>query len=146
MPLNKIKRTFGVPTIDLFASRINNKCTKYCSWERDPEAYAINSLTIRWKYEFWYAFPPFALISKVLKKIKDEGSTGILVVPLWTSQPWFPEFKRLLVSDEIIFSPSTELLLSPSRRVFHPLAQDLTLVSAVVTGKHSRKRSWTRTQ
>lgn len=54
----QICSTFGKPTIDLFATRINNKCKKYCSWERDPEAHAINSLTISWKDEFWYAFPP----------------------------------------------------------------------------------------
>ncbi|KAI8432501.1 hypothetical protein MSG28_004882 [Choristoneura fumiferana] len=32
--------TFGVPSIDLFASRINTKCKKFISWKRDPEAFA----------------------------------------------------------------------------------------------------------
>lgn len=77
----KIIENFGYPTIDLFASRVNAKCVKYCSWDRDPEAFAINAFTVNWKEEFWFAFPPFSLISKVLKKIRDEGSMGILVVP-----------------------------------------------------------------
>ncbi|XP_058799080.1 uncharacterized protein LOC131668714 [Phymastichus coffea] len=82
----ELVKEFGSPSIDLFASRINRKCLKYCSWERDPDAFAINSLTISWKQDFWYAFPPFALIPRILKKIREEYSTGILVVPLWTEQ------------------------------------------------------------
>lgn len=142
---NIIKK-YGQPTIDLFATRINSKCSKFCSWERDPEAFAINSFTITWKNDFWYAFPPFALISRILKKIREEGSEGILVVPLWYSQPWYPEFKRMLISDLTEFKPSFNLLISPCRKLVHPLASDLTLVSGVVSGRHTRKRDWTRTR
>ena len=131
-----IVKKFGVPEIDLFASRINRKCWRYCSWERDPEALAINALTVEWKKFFWYAFPPFSLISKVIKKIKEEGSTGILLVPLWPSQPWFPDFKKLLVSDTIEFTPSDHLLLSPCRNKIHPLAANLSLTVGVLSGKH----------
>lgn len=42
----KIMKKFGRSTIDLFASRINSKCAKYCSWERDSDAFAINAMTI----------------------------------------------------------------------------------------------------
>lgn len=140
-----IVKKFGKPTIDLFASRINNKCSKYCSWERDPEAHVINSFTVSWKYEFWYAFPPFSLITKVLKKVRDEGSTGIIVVPLWTAQPWFPEFQSLLVSEIIQWKPSNKLLLSPCREITHPLASSLILVSGIVSARPSRKRGWEMT-
>ena len=122
-----IKR-FGNPSIDLFASRINTKCIKYCSWERDPEASFINAFTVSWKQEFWYSFPPFSLIPRVLKKVREESSTGILVVPFWTTQPWYPEFKNLLISDTIFLKPSTKLLISPCRKIIHPLASTLTLV------------------
>lgn len=143
---NKICESFGKPSIDLFASRINSKCLKYCSWERDPDAFTINSLTISWKDEFWYAFPPFALIPKVLKKIKNENSRGILVVPNWPSQCWFPVFLDLVDSHTLTFNPSSKLLLSPCRNVEHPLAPSLTLVSAIVSGRRTRKRSWERTR
>lgn len=49
--------SFGSPVMDLFASRVNSKCRRYCSWDRDPYAVSINSLTISWKLDFWYAFP-----------------------------------------------------------------------------------------
>ncbi|KAL7290380.1 hypothetical protein TKK_0016072 [Trichogramma kaykai] len=34
----KICEEYGVPEIDLFASRANAKCSKYVSWKRDPES------------------------------------------------------------------------------------------------------------
>ncbi|XP_051159201.1 uncharacterized protein LOC127280329 [Leptopilina boulardi] len=139
-------KKLGNPSIDLFASRINKKCARYCSWDRDPDALAINAFTISWKNDFWYAFPPFALISRILKKIREEGSQGILVVPFWTGQPWFPIFKQLLISELIEFNPSNNLLLSPCRTLTHPLAADLILVSGIVSGRLSRKRTWTKTQ
>ncbi|KAI8428154.1 hypothetical protein MSG28_002401 [Choristoneura fumiferana] len=36
---------FGRPDIDIFASRINAKCTKYISWKRDPYAFNIDAFT-----------------------------------------------------------------------------------------------------
>ena len=94
----------------------------------------MNALTIAWKKEFGYAFPPFSLITKVLKKVRDEGSTIILVAPLWTSQPWFPEFQQLLISETITWKPANNLLLSPGRNIEHPLSRSLSLVSGIVSG------------
>ena len=33
---------FGQPYIDLFASRLNNKVQRFCSWQQDPEAVFID--------------------------------------------------------------------------------------------------------
>ncbi|RLU26689.1 hypothetical protein DMN91_000486 [Ooceraea biroi] len=55
---------FGDPEIDLFASNINKKCERYCSWKRDPDAFAVNAFTISWSNLNFYAFPPFSLIAK----------------------------------------------------------------------------------
>nr|XP_046491856.1 uncharacterized protein LOC124223672 [Neodiprion pinetum] len=60
-----IERSFGVPEIDLFASRSNTKCIKFCAWQRDPEAQAIDAFTLNWSQWRFYAFPPFALILRV---------------------------------------------------------------------------------
>lgn len=39
---------WGYPEIDLFASRINIKCDRYCSWHRDPEAFRVDAFTLEW--------------------------------------------------------------------------------------------------
>lgn len=35
----QITSELGIPQVDLFASRINKKCDRYCSWDRDPGSY-----------------------------------------------------------------------------------------------------------
>lgn len=137
----KIKRKFGEPQIDLFASRINSKCAQFCSWQRDPEAVTINAFTFNWNGSFFYAFPPFSLIHKVIRKIKYDRARGIVIVPFWTSQPWWVEFTEILVSEKLVFGPDKDLLLSPCRARQHPLAGSLTLIAGVLSGDTSRKRA-----
>ena len=141
----KIIKRFGNPEIDFFAKRNNKKCSKYCSWERDPDAFVINAFTINWENLFGYAFPPFSLIPKILKKIRSDKAICIVIVPLWTAQPWFPEFNRLLISEKIEFRPSNNLLLSPCRTITHPLATQLPLIAGVLSGRHTREED-SRTQ
>ena len=39
---------FGKPEIDLFASRLNTKCTTYASYKPDPDAYHVNASSLYW--------------------------------------------------------------------------------------------------
>ncbi|XP_070522364.1 uncharacterized protein [Cardiocondyla obscurior] len=62
----------------------------------DPGSWAIDAFTLPWNHFYFYAFPPFILISRVLRKIIEDKAEGVLIVPWWPSQPWFPIFSRLL--------------------------------------------------
>ncbi|XP_034935551.1 uncharacterized protein [Chelonus insularis] len=93
----KIVRKYGTPEIDLFANRINKKCEVFCSWFQDPESFIVDAFTINWHNWFFYAFPPFAMIPRVIQKIVSDRARGILVVPYWTTQAWFPVFETLLI-------------------------------------------------
>ncbi len=127
---------FGKPKIDLFASRINYKCRKYVSWKQDPGSIAIDAFTISWNNIFFYAFPPFALIPKVLKKILNDNVRGILVVPNWPSQAWFPRCMQMFESKPVVFKPKFNLLCSSDRSP-HPLWHQLSLVGGVSSNRHS---------
>lgn len=131
-----ITNKFNQPDIDLFASRINKKCRKYLSWQRDPDAFDIDAFTIPWNTYFFYAFPPFALILKCLRKIVNEKATGLVLVPYWPSQPWYPLFRRLVVSEILFFEPDKNNLLSPYREP-HPMWKKLTLACAILSGNHT---------
>lgn len=131
-----IVNTLGKPQIDLFANRNNTKCQDYVSWLPDPDAFSIDAFTLKWLDTFFYAFPPFALLSRVLQKIKREKAVGIVVAPLWPSQPWYPLFTSMIISQKITLKPRSNLLLSPSRDP-HPLHKSLTLVAAILSGRHS---------
>lgn len=132
----KIIDNFGQPEIDLFASRTNAKCPRYISWKQDPEAMNIDAFTISWHDYYFYAFPPFSLLLKSLRKIIDEKATGVLVFPYWPSQPWFPIVKKLAISDIIFLNPSRNLLRSPFR-AYHPLYRQLTLGAVKLCGQRT---------
>lgn len=125
---------FGKPSIDLFATQLNTKCHRYISWHKDPDSLEADAFTVNWEEEFFYAFPPFAIITKVLYKIIQDRAEGILVVPRWTSQPWYPMFRKLLKKDPIIFDPDPQLIISPFRDP-HPLWRQLFLVAGNVSGR-----------
>ena len=108
----EIIETFGLPDVDIFASNVNKKCEKYFSWMPDKEALAVDAFTIPWHDIYFYAFPPFILILKMLHKIQQELAEGIMVVPKWPNQPWYPLFLKLVKSDIMEFRPCNDLLLS----------------------------------
>lgn len=129
-----IVHKLGCPSIDLFATRVNKKCSNFVSWFPDPEAVNVDAFTISWSNSFFYAFPPFCLISRVLRKIKADKANGIVVIPYWTSQPWFPIFENLLHSELVIFKPNKNLLFSIDRKP-HPLWEKLTLAAGILSGR-----------
>ena len=85
-----ITLTLGTPTIDLFASRLNKQCLSYVSWRPDPEAFFIDAFSVDWSKIYFYAFTPFSLIGRCLDNIQACKAEGILVVPFWPSQTWYP--------------------------------------------------------
>jgi hypothetical protein len=122
---------FGTPKIDLFATYYNTKCETFVSWKPDPYSLTVDAFTIKWSTGF-YCFPPFALILRCLRKIISDSVEGIIVVPLWTTQSWFPMFEEMLTKPYILLGPDKDLLSVGNRR--HPLRQ-LTLAAGFVSGR-----------
>ena len=80
---------WGVPDIDLFASRLNNKVATYASWGPDPHSLFVDAFTQNWStFNCVYIFPPFRLLTRSLQKIKLERAKAIVVAPDWLGQPW----------------------------------------------------------
>ncbi|XP_047993797.1 uncharacterized protein LOC125232207 isoform X1 [Leguminivora glycinivorella] len=131
-----IIKILGNPDVDLFASRANAKCDVFVSWRQEPDAMAVDAFTLNWSSSFFYAFPPFSLVLKCLRKIVDDKADGILVFPYWPSQAWFPFLTKLLKSEIIIFNPHKQLLKSHFRD-HHPLHASLTLGAARLCGRRS---------
>lgn len=108
----KIEEEWGIFDIDLFASRLNKKCTKFVSWKPDPASCYIDAFTFTWNFKFAYAFPPFCLVSRVWQKMMSDPTNGVLVAPYWPSQPWFATVNKA----------ARQVLLFPRRRgnLVHP--------------------------
>ena len=59
------------PQIDLFATRFNHKLPRFVSPVPDSLAVAVDALTLPWEDLDAYAFPPTAILGKVVEKILD---------------------------------------------------------------------------
>ena len=86
----KLVKMFGMPEVDLMASRANRQIDAYVSWHPQPGAKAIDAFSISWKEGLLYVFPPFSIIGHTISKIIQDDSDVILVVPDWNTQYWYP--------------------------------------------------------
>jgi hypothetical protein len=132
-----IARRWGSFDIDLFASRLNYKVPCYVSWRPDPDAKFIDTFYMDWGPYLFYAFPPFSMIATCVQKITQDKATGVLIVPIWTTQPWFTGILNLLVDKPLILPQSHSLLIQSDNGDLHPLRHQLRLMACKVSGKAS---------
>lgn len=125
------------PEIDLFASRLNNQIARYVSWHPDPGAVAVDAFSVDWSTEIIYAFPPFSLIGKVLQKFVNDKAEGILIVPNWPTQTWFPQMMQLLVTEPLTLPKGKTMLTLPFKKeLVHPLYPKLQLLACHLSARH----------
>ena len=134
-----IHNMWGPFHVDLFASRLNFKVSTYASWKPDPGATYINAFYMSWKEYYFYAFPPFSVIAACLQKIEQDQATGVLVVPIWQTQPWFTTLLHLLVDYPLRLPQSNHLLTQPHNGALHPLRKQLKLMACKLSGKVSSR-------
>ena len=141
--LNALQVLKVKPEIDLFASRLNYQFPKYVSYRPDPSATAVNAFTLSWTSLKFYIFCPFSVISRVLSKIVKDRARGILVVPDWPSQAWYPQLAKLLTKTPVLVSPRENLLSLPAKpEEKHRLCKTLRLIICEVSGLDSDTRGF----
>ena len=75
----KIKKSLNfIPTVDLFATRLNTQLPHFISCRSDPESKGVNAFTLSWENLSFYAFMPFICIPMVLQKVWHDKAEGIL--------------------------------------------------------------------
>ena len=110
---DKIRLIYSPVTIGLFASRINARAGCFYSDTPEPEACSHDAFSFSWQQEHIYAFLPFSCIPQVINKIELESATDISVVPLFTAQPWFTRFLRILTREPLLLPKSHTCLYFP---------------------------------
>ena len=141
----KIVSLFGQPDIDLFASRLNAQVETYVSWKPHPLAKYVDAFSIDWSQFFFYAFPPFCLISRCVQKIIQDQASGILIIPLWTTQPYFTVVLGLLVDAPRVLRASAQNLIHPTLEGPHPLHRHLELLVCKLSGNPCNSQRFRRT-
>lgn len=118
-----IQKTFGNTDIDLFASRLNNQLPKYVSRFPDPAAFAVDAFSLIWNDYFYFIFPPFSLIPKILQKLKVDRGEAVLVAPIWYTQSFWPTLKQMTRDWIDLPAPSKILHLPHKPEEKHPITK-----------------------
>ena len=107
--------------IDLFATSANHRCSIYFSPYRDPQSAGTDAFLQSWDGLQAYAFPPFAIIPRVLAKLRESRGTELtLVAPHWAQRPWFPDLLQLSLAPLVVLSDRPDLLRLPQSRLLYP--------------------------
>ena len=118
---------WGMPTIDLFANRLNTQLPRFISPCRDTQAVSVDALVCSWPDEVCYAFPPVTLLAKVCTKmLQERPKTLLLVAPKLPTTSWFPTL--LQSATQCTSIPEDSLcLIQPHWEYYHPSPQLLSL-------------------
>ena len=132
----------GKPEIDMFASRLNKQLSRYVAWMPDPEAEAIDAFALDWKGTFIYAFPPFSLVSSVVRKTIADEAEVLLVAPVWVTQNWYTAVLELLIDHPVIIKVKQNTLKIQGSNKIHPLVNRLHLMACRISGKRSKTENF----
>ena len=106
--------------IDLFATSLTARLPVYFSQASDPRAAGTDALLQPWDDLQAYAFPPIAIIRRVLVKLRSSKNCELtLIAPFWPQREWFPDLLELLSDVPITLSSRKDLLRQPHFHRFH---------------------------
>ena len=123
----QICQRWFTPHVDLFTTHLNHKLPLYMSPVPDPNAWNIDALNINWMGLTVYAYPPMALLHRVIQKIRQCHCLIIVIAPGWPGMPWFWELVQLSTEILLQLPVSTTLLKQSNSYVFHSNPQHLNL-------------------
>ena len=121
-------RKWHRPQIDLFATRFNNKLPRFVSPVPDTLAVAVDALTLHWEDLDAYAFPPTAILGKVVEKLQDSPCKRlILIAPGWPNMPWFWDLVTMSSQVPLSLPNQPNLLIQPFSQIPHRNLTNLNL-------------------
>ena len=104
----------GKLEMDLFASRLSEQLPRYIAWKPDPYSQGTDAMQQIWPNQYRYAFPPFSMINKVLRKIaQDQVKRMLTVAPTWQSQVWYPTPTRISIEKPLFFATPPASSIKP---------------------------------
>ena len=134
----KLTDVYFIPTIDLFASRLNFQLQKYVSWKPDPEAIAIDAFTICWTCELFYCYSTFQHNTSSDTENSDRQSRGVDRSAILADTVLVPSVNETVPTKMKVNKSS--LILKHKLKETHPLYKKLTLLACHVSGKVLRSK------
>ena len=139
---HKVCKKWHRPQIDLFATRFNHKLPQFVSPVPDPLAVAVDALTLPWEDLDAYAFPPTAILGKVVEKLLDSPCKRlILIAPGWPNMPWFWDLVTMSSQVPLSLPNQPNLLTQPFNQIPHRNLTNLNLHAWLLEPQRLRNRA-----
>ena len=98
------------------SSHQNHQLPTYFSRDQDPSAVGRDAMQESWEGIFGYAFPPIAMILRVLLEVANSLNCLLfLAAPLWPKHWWFSHLLDLFVGEPVSHLCHVDLLTVPPR-------------------------------
>ena len=129
------------PQVNLFATRFNNKLPQFVSPVPDPQAWAVDALSLSWEDLDPYAFPPAAILDKVVEKLQDYPCNRIILIALgWPNMPWFWDLVAMSSQISLCLPNLPNLVSQPFNQTLHRNRSNLNLHAWLLEPQQSRSR------
>ena len=129
------------PQLDLFATRFNNKLPLFVSPVPDPLAMAVDALSLPWEDLNAYAFPPTAILGKLVEKLQDSPCKRlILIAPGWPNMTWFWDLVEMSSQIPLSLPHLPNLLTQPFNQTPHRNLTNLNLHAWLLEPLQSRSK------
>ena len=83
---------WGPHTIDRFANSANTKVRRFISRYCNPSSESVDAFTQHWGFDNNWLVPPIYSVLWTIKHLFFCKARGTLIVPGWTSAPYWPLF------------------------------------------------------
>ena len=117
---------WGPHTVDRFADYDNCQLPRFNSRCWNPGSKAVYAFTVNWSGENNWWCPPVSLITRVIGHAESCLAKGTLIVPDWTSAPFWPILRP--VDDELAYFVACVQELPLSESLFFPGLSGFTLL------------------
>ena len=112
--------------IDLFANSLTARLPVFFAPAWEPKAAGVDAFLQPWDNLQAYAFPPIAIIKRVLLKLRASHQCDLtLIAPFWPQREWFPDLLELLSDIPIELPKRRDLLRQPH---FHRSHENLLML------------------
>ncbi|XP_047539545.1 uncharacterized protein LOC125072953 [Vanessa atalanta] len=126
--LNVIFRRFGVPQIDLFATKETRVVQNYVSNNcQDSSALFCNAFSRPWRFQLAWVFPPPSLIPRVLQHLNTAQGTFLIVAPMWKRVFWLPDLRRRALCKPLKIQRLSQVLVDHTTGLPPSRIQDIKL-------------------
>ncbi|KAL5014327.1 hypothetical protein ScPMuIL_008597 [Solemya velum] len=64
-----------------------------------------------------------SLLNRCIRKIKSDKASGMMIVPYWPTQIWFPALMEIVTDNPLVINRKKNLLSLPHQGQEHPLGK-----------------------